>query len=123
MSVTIKSDKQIELMRESGRLLAIMHEELHKAIRPGISTLEIDRLGEKSSVILDVFRILKIITDIRHPSVYPSMTRLYTAFQQRSVSYRTAISSVLMQDLFTKAGIQMLRERGASEISQKKPED
>ena len=28
MSVTIKSEKQIELMREAGRLLAIMHEEL-----------------------------------------------------------------------------------------------
>lgn len=46
MSVTIKSEKQIELMREAGRLLAIVHEELGKAIRPGMSTLDIDRMGE-----------------------------------------------------------------------------
>ena len=33
MSVTIKSEHEIELMREAGRLLAMMHEELHKEIK------------------------------------------------------------------------------------------
>ncbi len=47
MSVTIKTDKEIELMREAGRLLALVHDELEKAIRPGMTTLEIDRLGEE----------------------------------------------------------------------------
>lgn len=47
MSVTIKSAREIELMREAGRLLAIVHDELGKAIRPGISTKDIDELGEK----------------------------------------------------------------------------
>lgn len=47
MSVTIKSHKEIEYMRESGRLLAIVHDELEKAIKPGISTMDIDRLGQK----------------------------------------------------------------------------
>lgn len=47
MPVTIKSHKEIEYMRESGRLLAIVHDELGKAIKPGISTKDIDRLGEK----------------------------------------------------------------------------
>lgn len=47
MSVTIKSQREIELMREAGRILAITHEELEKAIRPGITTMEIDRLGEE----------------------------------------------------------------------------
>ncbi len=47
MAVTIKSAREIELMRESGRLLSIVHDELGKAIRPGISTKEIDTLGEK----------------------------------------------------------------------------
>ena len=45
MSVTIKSEKEIELMREAGRILAIVHEELEKFIRPGISTLDIDKKG------------------------------------------------------------------------------
>ena len=34
-------------MREAGRILALVHEELGKALRPGMSTLDIDRLGEK----------------------------------------------------------------------------
>lgn len=47
MAVTIKSDKEIELMREAGKILAIVHKELEKAIKPGISTKDIDNLGEK----------------------------------------------------------------------------
>lgn len=47
MAVTIKSAREIELMREAGRLLAIVHDELGKAIRPGISTKDIDKLGEE----------------------------------------------------------------------------
>ena len=47
MAVSIKSEREIELMRQAGKILAKVHEELGKAIVPGISTLEIDRLGEK----------------------------------------------------------------------------
>lgn len=47
MSVTIKSAREIELMREAGRLLAEVHEELREFVKPGISTKDIDRLGEK----------------------------------------------------------------------------
>jgi methionyl aminopeptidase len=47
MSVTIKSAREIELMKEAGRILAIVHEELEKFIRPGISTLDIDKKGEE----------------------------------------------------------------------------
>ena len=34
-------------MREAGKILALTHEELKKAIKPGISTYEIDRIGEE----------------------------------------------------------------------------
>ncbi len=47
MAVSIKSAREIELMREAGRILAVVHEELGKAIKPGISTLEIDILAER----------------------------------------------------------------------------
>ncbi|HEY9574252.1 MAG TPA: type I methionyl aminopeptidase [Lachnospiraceae bacterium] len=47
MSVTIKSAHEIELMRESCRLLETVHDELAQAIKPGISTKDIDILGEK----------------------------------------------------------------------------
>lgn len=47
MSVTIKSQREIELMKEAGRLLAKTHDELGKAIKPGMSTKEVDRIGEE----------------------------------------------------------------------------
>lgn len=45
--VSIKSQNEISLMREAGKILAKVHEELKDAIHPGMSTLDIDRLGEK----------------------------------------------------------------------------
>ncbi len=47
MPVTIKSQHEIELMREAGKILAKTHNELAKAIRPGMTTLEIDKIGEE----------------------------------------------------------------------------
>lgn len=47
MAVTIKSEREIELMREAGRILAKVHEELAKEIKPGMSTYEIDKIGEQ----------------------------------------------------------------------------
>ncbi len=43
MSISIKSEKEIELMRESGRILAKVLGELHAMVHPGISTLDIDK--------------------------------------------------------------------------------
>ena len=47
MAVSIKSSAEIELMREAGRILAITHDELAKQVKPGMSTLEVDRIGEE----------------------------------------------------------------------------
>ena len=47
MAVSIKSAREIELMRQSARLLEDVFSGLEEAVRPGISTKEIDRLGEK----------------------------------------------------------------------------
>ena len=46
MAVTIKSPREIELMRKAGEILAQVHEELHAAVHPGMS-LDIDKLGER----------------------------------------------------------------------------
>jgi len=66
MSVSIKSAHEIELMRESCRRLSIVHKELEEAIRPGISTLDIDRLGEK------LIRSLGGIPNFLHYNGYPA---------------------------------------------------
>ncbi|MBR3771963.1 MAG: type I methionyl aminopeptidase [Clostridium sp.] len=47
MSVSIKSEREIELMREAGKILAQVHDELGQFIRPGISTKDIDKKGEE----------------------------------------------------------------------------
>ena len=70
MSVSIKSAHEIELMRESCRLLSIVHKELEEAIKPGISTLDIDRLGEKLIRSLAVFQTFFIIMAILLLSVF-----------------------------------------------------
>ena len=45
--VSIKSHNEIAIMREAGKILAKVHDELRDAIHPGMSTLDIDKLGEK----------------------------------------------------------------------------
>ena len=47
MSVTVKTEHEIELMREAGHLLEKVHEELYPYIKPGVSTKELDRIGEE----------------------------------------------------------------------------
>lgn len=66
MAVSIKSAREIELMREAGRLLARVHEELGNAIEPGMSTLEVDMLGEK------LIRDLGCVPNFLHYNGYPA---------------------------------------------------
>ena len=44
---TIKTPEEIVILRESGRRLAVVMEKLKDAVRPGVSTWEIDELGER----------------------------------------------------------------------------
>ena len=45
--VTIKSKKEIELMREVCKVVAIVYQELEKVIKPGMSTWELDKIAEQ----------------------------------------------------------------------------
>ena len=47
MAVTIKSARELELMRQAGKILAEVHQMLGDSLEAGMSTLEIDRLGEE----------------------------------------------------------------------------
>ena len=44
--VTIKSKKEIELMREACKVVALTHKAIEEAIRPGMTTAELDRIVE-----------------------------------------------------------------------------
>lgn len=47
MSVKIKSAREIALMTEAGKILEQVHKELENELREGMSTADIDRLGEE----------------------------------------------------------------------------
>lgn len=66
MSVTIKSEREIALMRESCRRLAIVHKELEESLRPGMTTLDIDTLGEK------IIRQLGCVPNFKNYNGYPA---------------------------------------------------
>lgn len=44
--IILKSDRELQAMREAGRLTALAHQEVAKAIAPGVTTLELDRIVE-----------------------------------------------------------------------------
>ena len=66
MAVTIKSEKQIALMRESCRRLALVHDALGREIVPGMSTLDIDRLGE------EMIRSFGCVPNFKNYNGYPA---------------------------------------------------
>lgn len=47
MPITIKSPREIELMTEAGRILETVHRELAKELHAGMTTKDIDRIGEE----------------------------------------------------------------------------
>ena len=66
MSVSIKSEHEIELMRHAGHLLEQVHNELASHIKPGISTLELDRIGE------DMIRSMGCIPNFKNYQGFPA---------------------------------------------------
>jgi len=44
--ITIKSQREITLMKEAGRIVALAHQEIKNRIKPGITTQEIDEIVE-----------------------------------------------------------------------------
>lgn len=43
--ITIKSEREIELMKHAGYIVALAHDAIEKAIKPGISTEELDKIA------------------------------------------------------------------------------
>lgn len=66
MAITIKSASEIALMRESCKLLADVFQNLEKAVRPGISTMDINILGDK------LIRAHGCIPNFLHYNGYPA---------------------------------------------------
>lgn len=98
MAVTIKSPREIELMRKAGEILAQVHEELHAAVHPGMSTLDIDKLGER------LIRSHGCIPSFKNYNGYPASICVsvndeivHGIPEEASYFKRMAISSALMR--------------------------
>jgi methionyl aminopeptidase len=46
MSVHLKTPDEIAVMREAGRIVALTHQALREAVRPGVTTLQLDKIAE-----------------------------------------------------------------------------
>jgi len=45
--ISLKSPREIELMKQAGRIVALVHKELRKELKPGMSTLQVDKICEE----------------------------------------------------------------------------
>jgi methionyl aminopeptidase len=45
--IICKTEREVEIMREAGKIVALTHQALQEHIRPGISTKELDEVAEK----------------------------------------------------------------------------
>jgi len=66
MAVTIKSPRELELMREAGKILAKVHAGLEKELKAGMTTFEVDRLGE------EMIRSFGCIPSFKNYNGYPA---------------------------------------------------
>ena len=112
MKVTIKSAEEIEKMRRAGEILAAVHQNLAREIKPGMSTLDIDRLGE------EMIRGYGCIPSFKNYCGYPAS--ICVSVNEEVVhgiptDKRIIKEGVWMQELFMKAIIQMRREPLQSE--------
>lgn len=48
--ITLKTERELKLMQEAGRIVALALDEVAKAIAPGITTAELDAIAEKTIV-------------------------------------------------------------------------
>jgi methionyl aminopeptidase len=47
MAITIKNDREIELMRQAGHIVALAHARLQPAIQPGVTTKDLDDIARE----------------------------------------------------------------------------
>lgn len=57
--IICKTERELDIMREAGRIVALTHKELQKYIQPGISTKELDVIAEKFIVQADAIPSFK----------------------------------------------------------------
>ena len=66
MAITIKSSREIELMRESNKRIAEVHKAMEELIKPGITTWELDEFAEK------IIKKMDCVPNFKNYNGYPA---------------------------------------------------
>lgn len=116
MSVSVKSNREIELMREAGKILGTVLNELSKEIKPGMTTHRIDQLGE------EMIRSYGCIPSFLGYGGFPASICVSVNEEvvhgipsKKRILHEGDIVSMDAQVLFTKGITQMPQEQLASE--------
>ena len=59
--ITIKSPRELDLMREAGKVVASAKQAVKDAIRPGVTSMEMDAVAEEVIRNMVLYLLLKVI--------------------------------------------------------------
>ncbi len=78
--IICKTPRELGIMREAGRIVALTHEELKKHIKPGISTKELDQIAERFIKKQGAIHLLRGIMGFAGAFAYQLMKNSFTAY-------------------------------------------
>ena len=94
--IICKSEAELDLMREAGRIVAETHRLLAKAIQPGITTKELDQIAEELYSQSGCNSIFQRLQWFSWQHLCFSQRRISSWYSRSSESLKRAISSVLI---------------------------
>ena len=68
--IIVKSPREIELMREAGRITGSVFDALQPYLKPGVTTEELDRVAEKTIRSQNALQALKAMADFLPLAVF-----------------------------------------------------
>lgn len=85
MSIMIKTDEEIVLMRKAGKIVAGAHELVESMVKPGISTYDLDKAARDYILSMMPYHLSKTMEGSLRTSVLQLMKKLFTVFLLRNV--------------------------------------
>ena len=80
----LKSPREIQIMREAGRIVARVHAALREAVRPGVSTWDLDQLAVDTMAQVQRYLVLPGLSVAIRPTSAPASTKNWcTAFPSK----------------------------------------
>ena len=84
--ISIKSNREIALMEEAGRIVALAHKAVKEAIAPGVTTAELDEVAEKVILAHGATPSFKGYNASQDPSVLRLIMLLFMVSQTKKLN-------------------------------------